>query len=349
MKKAQVFLREKQEYMEKLINPDFSELVDEEMLQKWQKMINLVADIYDVKAGLIMRITEENMEVFLRSENEDNPYPKDGKDHLGHGLYCETVIGENGKLSVENSLNTDIWKDNPDVQLDMISYLGLPIKNPDDTYFGTICVLDNKTMKYSQKYHDLLEEFCSSIEKDLKFLKDIAERNQAGEALRVSEARYRSLTEDSHDLICRWLPDTTLTYVNQAYCNYFGKKSEELLGESWIKLLPEDTQDEVREIVSLLVSKPRKLEYEHKAVDKDGKEKWVAWWDNPVYDDNGILMEFHSSGRDITERKQTEEELKASRKIIEEAYSLLEEEINKAAKIHQRLLPTEIPKQKLFP
>ena len=135
MKKTRAYIREKQKYSEVTINPGYTELIDEETLQKWQKLINVVADIYNVKAGLIMCITEENMEVFLRSENEDNPYSDDGKDHLGHGLYCETVIGENRELYIDNSLKTDTWKDNPDVSLNMISYLGLPIKNPDGTVF----------------------------------------------------------------------------------------------------------------------------------------------------------------------------------------------------------------------
>ena len=41
-------------------------------------------------------------------------------------------------------------------------------------------------------------------------------------ALRVSEARYRAIVEDQTELICRYQPDGTLTFVNEAYCRYFG-------------------------------------------------------------------------------------------------------------------------------
>ena len=168
MDEAKVFLREKKQYVTVPINPEFAECIDDLVLEKWQKMINLVASILGVKAGLIMRITRDNMEVFLRSDNEENPYPFDGKDQLGHGLYCETVIGENRELYIDNSLYSKAWQDNPDVELEMFSYYGLPIKNPDGTFFGTICALDNKTMVNSDKYRGLLDQFRSSIESDLK-------------------------------------------------------------------------------------------------------------------------------------------------------------------------------------
>jgi len=39
-------------------------------------------------------------------------------------LYCETVIGKDRELSIDNALNYKEWEDNPDVKLNMISYFG---------------------------------------------------------------------------------------------------------------------------------------------------------------------------------------------------------------------------------
>ncbi len=169
-KRTKVYLRESQEKVDVNITNDSMPIISDEIIAKWQRIINIMAKIIDVPAGLIMQITEKSMVVFLKSQNEKNPYPVGGSDTLGHGLYCETVIGEDSELHVPNALENEVWSDNPDVKLNMISYYGLPIHWPNKEFFGTICVLDNKKNEYGEKYKSLLKEFKEAIEADLKNL-----------------------------------------------------------------------------------------------------------------------------------------------------------------------------------
>lgn len=170
MKQTKVYLREEKKYVDVNITDDQKPIIRGDIIKKWQSIINIIAEIINVQAGLIMRITESHMEVFCASETEGNPYPHDGKDSLGHGLYCETVIGKDSGLEIENALEDEKWKDNPDVSLNMISYLGFPIKWPNNEVFGTICVLDNKEHQFSSKYRELLIELKKAIELDLELL-----------------------------------------------------------------------------------------------------------------------------------------------------------------------------------
>lgn len=59
--------------------------VSEETAGKWKKIINLMAGILHVPAGLIMRFDEENIEVFLKSEQKSNPYEENEKASLLSG------------------------------------------------------------------------------------------------------------------------------------------------------------------------------------------------------------------------------------------------------------------------
>jgi hypothetical protein len=148
-RKANVFLRKEQVTKSvNITNPD-KPAITETVVKKWQKIIDLIARILGVPSGLIMQVTEDSMRVFLKSSNVENPYEKGGSDKLGHGLYCETVIGTNAELVVDNALNYPEWKENPDVKLCMVSYYGVPIQWPDKEFFGTICVLDNKENAYT--------------------------------------------------------------------------------------------------------------------------------------------------------------------------------------------------------
>ena len=58
---------------------------------------------------------------------------------------------------------------------------------------------------------------------------DITVRKQAEKELRDSEARYRAVVDSQAEMLCRFLPDGTLTFVNEAYCRYFKKDRDELI------------------------------------------------------------------------------------------------------------------------
>lgn len=167
MGQSVVKIREFDESKSIPIKSEDNQLVRDEVLSKWQNLLNLISEVFDVPSALIMRLHETEIEVFALNEHKNNPYESLEKCNLGMGLYCETVLGTDQALEVPNALQSSIWRDNPDVKLNMISYLGYPIKWPDGSYFGTICVLDNKTRIYSEMYKKMLEEFGSVLETDL--------------------------------------------------------------------------------------------------------------------------------------------------------------------------------------
>ncbi|MBS3767824.1 MAG: GAF domain-containing protein, partial [Candidatus Cloacimonetes bacterium] len=137
--------------------------------KKWQEIANLIANIMNVPAALIMKTEDEFMEVFISSQTKDNPYKVGDKEHW-HGLYCETVIKTQKKLLVPNALKDKNWDKNPDIKLGMIAYLGYPINFPDKKPFGTLCVLDKKERRFSAENEKLLLQFKKVIELDLALI-----------------------------------------------------------------------------------------------------------------------------------------------------------------------------------
>jgi len=117
----EVFLREDQKLKKVVITDANKPKISNEFIKKWQNIANVTAGLIGVTAALIMKITPDSMEVLVSNENIDNPYNPGDCDSLGQGLYCETVIGKNNKLYIKNALKNDVWKDNPDIDLNMIS------------------------------------------------------------------------------------------------------------------------------------------------------------------------------------------------------------------------------------
>lgn len=166
--------------------------IPDAIVEKWQRIVNLMAEMLDVPAGLIMRILGDDIHVFLSSSTEGNPYrPGESERFLGSGLYCETVVRKNQELLVPNALFDEAWRNNPDVKLNMVSYLGYPIRWPDGRPFGTICVLDCKTNSYSEKYKRLVMQFRDIVEIHLEIINTEAKRRE--ELERLVDERTASL------------------------------------------------------------------------------------------------------------------------------------------------------------
>jgi signal transduction histidine kinase/regulator of replication initiation timing len=182
------------------ISSDKKPNISEIMVKKWQDIIDLLSLTIKVPSALIMRLEEKNIEIFLASNTKDNPYKIKEKAELISGLYCETVVGNKSCLLVPNALKDPLWRENPDIKLNMISYLGLPILWADGEVFGTLCILDNKENHYNNQYIKLMELLKDSIEKDLQLIfeeerlkKELENRKIAEQKLRESETRYREL------------------------------------------------------------------------------------------------------------------------------------------------------------
>ena len=139
-----------------------------DIVEKWQEIIDLVAEIVQVPSALIMRVEPPNIEVFVSSVSKGNPYHPHELACLNTGLYCETVMNTRKPLLVPDALRDPDWNANPDIKLGMISYLGFPITWPDGEIFGTICVLDGKRNEYSELYRKLIRQSRSILESDLK-------------------------------------------------------------------------------------------------------------------------------------------------------------------------------------
>ncbi|MBN1950570.1 MAG: GAF domain-containing protein [Bacteroidales bacterium] len=157
--------------------------VPKNIMENWQETANLLSDIVAIPAALIMRYRDPEIEVFVSSKSEGNPYkPGDKEKLMGSGLYCETVIKSQKKLLVPNALEDPEWKDNPDIKLNMISYLGFPILLPNKEPFGTICILDSKRNEYSKTVENLIAKLRNMIEFELEMIyinKTLGEENNS--------------------------------------------------------------------------------------------------------------------------------------------------------------------------
>ncbi len=112
-------------------------------------------------------------------------------------------------------------------------------------------------------------------------------------------------------LICTFRPDGVLTYVNQAYADYFKKSKEQLIGQCWLDFLPEEEKEKARALYLSLGRDNPVHTHQHRMKGPDGHFHWHEWTNVATFDQNGNSLEFQSIGEDITQNKQTREQLRA--------------------------------------
>jgi PAS domain S-box-containing protein len=157
---------------------------------------------------------------------------------------------------------------------------------------------------------DRARTICDSRSKSVRMtgaIIDITDRKQAEDALRESEERYRNVVETQSEMICRFRPDTTLTFVNDAYCRNFERSRDDLVGTKFIELIPDSARGAFLRYLESLMSSPRTIQtYEHEVLRPDGSIGWQQWYDHAILDSNGQLLEMQGVGRDITNLRRAE-------------------------------------------
>ena len=178
---------------------------------------------------------------------------------------------------------------------------------------GEIKNIDWKIIDKFGERHDLLVNLKKVSIKAGSILytcRDITERRQAQEALKLSEARYRSVVEDQTEFIVRWTPDGVRTFVNEGYCRYFGQSKDEAVGSDFHSLIFSDDKPLIRKKIASLTPANPVATGEHRVTLRNGEIGWNEWTDRAFFDDEGHVIEIQSVGRDISDRKKAEEALR---------------------------------------
>ena len=183
------------------------------------------------------------------------------------------------------------------------------------------------------KHKDGSEIFCKenivgsfdesgSLVRYYGYLHDITQQKEAEDKLQIREQLLSSVVETQQELICRFLPDTTLTFVNKAYCKIFEKTEEEILGHKFLELVPESEREDIFSNLKSLNEENPQITYESSSFKADGSVMTIEWTDVAIFNEEGEVVKFQSVGRDITEKLKTLNDLKIAKEKAEESDKL---------------------------
>jgi PAS domain S-box-containing protein len=146
---------------------------------------------------------------------------------------------------------------------------------------------------YVQKGPDITKEFSRLIE----FINTSVPKKNAELEIVEWERFYHSVVESSPDLICRVLPDGSLTYTNESCMHFFKKQYNDMIRENLFSLIPADEKSVVlAQLQNLSAVKPDVL-LEHRVQTEGGETPLLQWYYHGFFSEHGAVSEYQVAGR----------------------------------------------------
>lgn len=162
----------------------------------------------------------------------------------------------------------------------------------------------------------------------LALIRDISERKQLEGNLRNLEVKFRTVADFTYDWECWLQPDGRFRYVSPSCQRLTGYPVEDFMNDPSLFreiIHPEDKPQWDQHYLDAR-EKPGLREVQFRIIRADGEVRWIEHACQPVTDESGQLQGFRSSNRDITRRKNYEQDLNTALSEIKQYKEQLEAE-----------------------
>ncbi len=258
----------------------------------------------------------------IKGESARFVYPDDGEfERAGREKYAE--IAARGRGAVETR-----WRRKDGALID-VHLSSAPI-DPANLAAGVVfTALDITAQKKAARIllfaKEDLEKQVADQTRELDIANmllkiELEEHHKTEEALVKSEQLYRAIVEDQTEIICRFRPDGTISFVNEAFCRYFGKNRDEVLGVRYLPSIPKEDRRNLWTAYGSLTPHRPVFHMEFRIEMPNCPVRWLHWTNRAVYDESGTLVEHQGVCRDITERKQSEQQIRESRNMLRSVF-----------------------------
>ncbi|RLD53657.1 MAG: hypothetical protein DRJ01_19085, partial [Bacteroidetes bacterium] len=196
---------------------------------------------------------------------------------------------------------------------------------------------------------NFLEDLVKKFSFGISHIRNKKKQEKIEESLRISEDKFRKLTEISNDVI--WTIDLNYkyTYISPSIKEKRGYTQEEFLNLPLEKIYSQESLKKIKEAFPREMEKAKEgkidknyfyvMELEH--LHKDGSTSWGEVNINPIWDKNDKIIGIHGITRDITKRKMIEKELKESEKTLRTIFDGISDSIYMIDKDFQIVKPNK--------
>ncbi len=276
--------------------------------QFFDDLVELASFICDVPISLITFIDEDRQWFKSKKGVNGSGSPRDI-------AFCAHAIMQDELLIVPDTTRDARFAHNPFVTQapNIRFYAGAPLITPDGYALGTICVLDRQPRELTTAQTSALAALSRQVITQLELRRTVSELSKAQTQLARSEARFRRLADNLPDAIFRYRlePPQAYEFVGSAVAAITGYTPQAFYQNhnQLIDIVHPDDQARLATLLDHMIEaddpyQPIEVRLEH----ANGQLVWVEIRTIPVYDEQGHMLAVEGITRDITRRKQMEED-----------------------------------------
>ena len=118
------------------------------------------------------------------------------------------------------------------------TYLGIPLKTPEDQTLGTLCILGFEPRPWTEENVRMMHELAEIAMTEVTLRQELQLQRELQEAIRVREAQYKNVVEGIHDVVFRLDREGHVCFANPAWESVIGCTLSESIGRHINAILP---------------------------------------------------------------------------------------------------------------
>ncbi|MBV0924365.1 PAS domain S-box protein [Halomicroarcula limicola] len=271
----------------------------------------------DVELGFLTQIVDDVQRIEQTVGDHDRIRPGE-RCPLGVA-YCRRTVELEGNLSVQDARASSSIAEAAYETFELGSYIGSRVVANGDVY-GTVCFADGdeRDAPFSEAEELFVELVTRLVGRGIERREYDRERAERTADLRAEKRRFEGIAQNSFDVLFRVDTDGRFTYVSEAVERVLGYEPDRLVGELFTQHMTSSGVTDALNAFSRLLEgtavEQLELTFDH----RDGSEVVVELNATPVIEE-GAVTAIQGVGRDVTERKEREAELRVRTRAMDEA------------------------------